>query len=131
MTSNKLRILVVDDEPILAMTTVDMLTELGFEAVEAYSGLEGLSIIESEPTFDLIITDHRMPEMSGPEFAAHVRAKVPNMPILIVSGYAAAPTNDIAALPLLSKPFSLAELEAEIKKLTTMECKSEMRPQGN
>ncbi|MES2291458.1 MAG: PAS domain-containing protein [Pseudomonadota bacterium] len=107
------RILVVDDEPLVRMSTVDLLEALGFQAEEAGDATEAQGIIARSERFDLVITDHLMPGMSGADLAAWIRAEQPEVPILIASGYA-----DLegipAAFPRLTKPFREQELAVAI-----------------
>lgn len=60
-----LRVLLVDDDFLIAMSSVDMLVDLGHEVVEAHSGKEALAHLKDDGRFDLLITDYSMPEMTG------------------------------------------------------------------
>jgi PAS domain S-box-containing protein len=105
--------LLVDDEALVRMSTADMLTDLGFEVVEANSAEDALQLIRSSASPDLLVTDHLMPGMSGVELARQVQRIKPQLPILVVSGYAE--LEGIAPdLPRLTKPFRNAELEESI-----------------
>jgi PAS domain S-box-containing protein len=105
--------LLVDDEDLVRMTTADMLTDLGFEVVEANSAEDAMRLLHAGATPDLLVTDHLMPGMSGADLAGHARALRPKLPVLIVSGYADA--DGIAPdLPRLTKPFRNAELAASV-----------------
>jgi CheY-like chemotaxis protein len=53
--------LLVDDEALVRMSTADMLTDLGFEVVEADSGEDALRLLRSSTSPDLLVTDHLMP----------------------------------------------------------------------
>lgn len=110
------RILMVDDDALIAMASVDMLEDLGHEVVEANSGADALKCLESGNAFDLVITDYSMPGMTGAELAKAVREKVPGMPILIATGYADLPAGSGIDLPRLGKPYTQAQLAAEIGK---------------
>ena len=110
-------ILVVDDDPLIAMSTVDMLEDLGHRVIEANSGKRALEIIEAGQTIDLMVTDQAMPEMTGIQLAEIVRAKRPNLPVLLATGYADLPASRLANIPRLSKPYQQAQLQAEIEKL--------------
>jgi CheY-like chemotaxis protein len=106
-------VLLVDDEELVRMSTAEMLTDLGYAVKEAGSADEALKAIDSGMPIDLLITDHLMPGMSGVELAHAARALRPNLPVLIVSGFAEADT--IAAdLPRLTKPFRSADLQASL-----------------
>ncbi len=111
------RILFVDDDALIAMSTVDMLEDLGHAVVEASSGAEALKIIEDDGTIDLLITDHAMPRMTGSELAKAVRLLRPRLPILLATGYADLPEGDDLNLPRLAKPYDQAQLACEIQKL--------------
>jgi PAS domain S-box-containing protein len=101
--------LVVDDEEYIRSTTVDMLTELGFEVHEAASGEAALARIDAGLKPDILITDHLMPGMTGEELAYALKARSPQSRIVIVSGFAEAAGID-PSLPRLNKPFVLSEL---------------------
>jgi signal transduction histidine kinase/FixJ family two-component response regulator len=111
------KVLIVDDDPLVAMSTVDMLTDLGHSVTEANSGERALKLIDSGLEFDLLITDQAMPGMTGIELAERARAKRPRMPVLLVTGYADLPACELARLPRLSKPYSQAQLQMAIEGL--------------
>lgn len=108
--------LLVDDEELVRMSTADMLIDLGFDVVEAVSAEEALRLIANGLTPDLLITDHLMPGMSGGELARDLRSRQPDLPILVVSGYADAEGLE-PDLQRLTKPFRNAELAASLSAL--------------
>jgi len=110
-------ILVVEDDPLIAMSTADMLEDLGHTVVEASSGNKALEILEGGQAVDMIMTDHAMPGMTGVELAKLVRRMHPTMPVLLVTGYADLPAAQKTILPRLSKPYQQAQLRAEINRL--------------
>jgi CheY-like chemotaxis protein len=85
-----------------------MLAELGYCVVEADSGGEALALIEACAP-DLVITDHLMPGLSGTDLARRLAAERPDLPVLIVSGYAEIDGLP-ADLPRLTKPFRQSDL---------------------
>jgi CheY-like chemotaxis protein len=110
------RALVVDDEATVRMTTSDMLEELGFATVQAASAREAEVLLLAGEEVDLVVTDHLMPGMTGAELARLVRSRWPELPVLLVSGYANA--DEVAPdLPRLAKPFRSSELEDAVKGL--------------
>lgn len=109
--------LVVDDEPLVRMSTGDMLSDLGYAIVEAGTGEEAVSILAQNEPFDIVVTDHLMPGMTGTELARHIRSSQPGTPVLIVSGYAHVEGID-ADLPRLTKPFRKDELAATLAAIT-------------
>lgn len=109
--------LLIDDEEYVRVSTADMLADLGYRVIEAASAEAALALVEASTPIDLVLTDHLMPGMSGTEFARLVRQRHPDLPILVVSGYA--DVEGIAPdLPRLSKPFRKDELAATIASLS-------------
>jgi PAS domain S-box-containing protein len=112
-----LRVLMVDDDALVAMSSVDMLEDLGHSVAEANSGAAALAMLRSGETFDLMITDYSMPGMNGAELGKAARELFPELPILVASGYADLPPGAGIELPRLGKPYSQAQLATEIGKL--------------
>ncbi len=110
------RVLLVDDEDLARLSTADMLAGMGFDVVEAQSGEEALKILDGDEGFDLIVTDHLMPGLSGMSVARTVRSTNPSMPILLISGYAENQGVD-ADIPRLTKPFRRSELETIVAQV--------------
>ena len=76
----------VDDEPLIASSTTEMLADLGHAAIEANSGNEALDILEQDQDIDLLITDYSMPRMNGLQLARAARVFRPHLPILLATG---------------------------------------------
>ena len=115
--SQKMTVLLVDDDALIAMTTVDMLEDLGFKVIEANSGNRALEIIRNGSAVDLLITDYSMPRMNGAQLASAVKQVRPELPILLATGYAELPPHSGVALPRIGKPYRQAQLAEEINKL--------------
>ncbi|MBY5553272.1 response regulator [Rhizobium leguminosarum] len=114
--ASKLKILLVDDDALIAMSSVDMLEDLGHEVVEANSGSQALELIRSGQHFDLVITDYSMPGMTGAQLAQAARDIRPALPIVLATGYADLPSGTDIDLPRLGKPYNQAQLAKEITK---------------
>lgn len=108
--------LLVDDEELVRISTADMLSDLGFAVIEVGSAEEAVRMLEREEAIDVIVTDHLMPGMSGTELARHVQHIRPELPVLLVSGYAEIEGVD-ANRPRLTKPFRKDELAATLLTL--------------
>jgi CheY-like chemotaxis protein len=109
-------VLLVDDEELVRLSTADMLTELGYTVVEADSAEEALRLVDQGQRFDVLVTDHLMPGLSGTELAHALRGRHPGLAVLVISGYAEA--EGIALeLPRLVKPFRQADLAAKLREL--------------
>ena len=108
---------VVEDDEDVRATVVEMLIDLGYRVVEATSAEEALRLIRDGARIDLVVTDHLMPGMSGTDLARIIRESRPDVPVLVVSGYAE--MDGIASdLPRLTKPFRKDELATSLAGLT-------------
>ncbi len=107
-------ILLVDDDPMVAETTVGMLEVLGHRVKVASSGGRALEILVADTSVDLVITDYAMPGMTGKELAQRIRETRPNLPVVLASGYAELAAQDDSGLPRLDKPYALDKLASVI-----------------
>jgi len=114
-TDNRpLLIVVVDDDQLVLVNTTAMLEDFGHKVIEASSGAQALELIRANPKVDLVITDQAMPQMSGMQLIAAMQVEWPQIPVLLVSGYAELPANPKFLVPKLAKPFSLDDLEEAV-----------------
>jgi len=114
----RLRILLVDDDPLVVATTSGMLEELGHDAdCTAASAEEALVLLRHAGSFDLLLTDVTMPGMNGVQLARAARALRPTLPILLASGFAELDALAGKAWPRLRKPYDLPGLEAALAAL--------------
>lgn len=104
------RILLVDDDALIAMSSADKLIDLGHEVREAYSGKEALTMLDGGEVFDLMITHYSMPGMTGAELIRAVRARFPAMPIIIAPGYADLPPGGEVDVARLGNPIRRSSL---------------------
>lgn len=117
----KLRILLVEDEPLLLEATREDLDDLGHEVLCATNGDQALEVINVQ-TIDLLITDIRMPgECDGWELARRARQMLPQLPVIYTSGYATRELPPVDDSIFLSKPFRLSELAGAIGSLISPE----------
>jgi len=83
------RILVVEDDAEVARVTMEVLQEIGYQAVEVRDGHAALTLIEQDPRIDLVFSDVVMPGgMSGLELARKLRELRPGLPVVLATGYA-------------------------------------------
>jgi CheY-like chemotaxis protein len=106
-------ILFVEDDAVIAMAVVEMLTDLGHLVIEAHSGPKALKILQDGRSVDLLLTDYAMPGMTGLELARAARELHPNLPILLATGYAELPSGD-PDFPRLLKPYQQKDLASQI-----------------
>jgi signal transduction histidine kinase/DNA-binding response OmpR family regulator len=83
--SERRRVLIIDDEPLIRRAMADFLEDSGYEAVAAADGAEGLDRARDEP-FDAVLVDLRMPRVDGLEVIATLKKERPQLPIIVVSG---------------------------------------------
>ena len=110
------RVLVVDDDEMVAAGTSALLQDLGHSAIEAASASLALRILETQAV-DIVLTDHAMPGMNGTELARCIRETWPELPVVLVTGYAEVPGGADLKLPRLSKPYRQQELDEVISTL--------------
>ena len=115
--TQKMTILVVDDDALIAMSTVDMLEDLGHDVIEANSGIRALEILGGDQPIDLLVTDFSMPKMNGVQLAAAAWEIRPELPILLATGYAELPAGAAMGLRRIGKPFRQDQLAAEIVRV--------------
>ncbi len=118
------RILVVDDEVELRTLLRKVLTRRGHDVIEAENGSVAISMVEQGEKLDLIITDIFMPDTDGIEVLRHLRAKFPELKIVVMSGggnrvsrgYLPAATA-LGANHVIEKPFDPSSVGDQIEDL--------------
>ncbi|MCX7515355.1 PAS domain-containing protein [Frateuria hangzhouensis] len=110
------RILLVDDDADVREVTAAILTERGYEVIEAGSGGSALDVLEREGgTVDLMLMDYAMPGMNGSEVAREAHARRPSLPIVFLTGYADfAAFKEVGDDRIVSKPFRDEDLLAKV-----------------
>jgi CheY-like chemotaxis protein len=111
----RLSILAVDDDPIVLLNTAAMLEDMGHRVYEAASAHAAAKIFAEHPV-DLLLTDYAMPEMTGAELAHTLRELRPDLPVIVVSGYADLPEGTTLKVPRLAKPFREDQLLDAIER---------------
>jgi PAS domain S-box-containing protein len=115
------RILVVDDDALVAAGTAMMLEDLGHTPVIAASAEEALALLARDRGVDMVLTDHAMPGMTGLELIERLRQERPELPVALATGFAEAPVGTPSRLPRLGKPYRQEELDALVRALTCAE----------
>lgn len=110
-------ILLVDDDLLIAGSTVALLEDLGHVVVEANSGTAALELLAGGLVADLLITDYAMPGMTGLELGREVKRLRPELPILLATGFAELKGAEAGDLPRLAKPYTQDELAVQIGRL--------------
>ena len=111
-------ILVVDDEESMRQFLEIALSKAGHRITVAESGRRAIDLVEKQ-AFDLVISDIKMPDMSGVEVLRHVTDTDPRIPVVMITAYASAETAvealRLGAYDYLTKPFNLEELKVNIE----------------
>jgi signal transduction histidine kinase len=116
-SKRRLKLLFVDDDFLISLSTAALLEDLGHEVVKASSGAAALEVLQSGKPVDLLITDYAMPGMTGVQLAEAARKLRPGLPILLATGYADLPARTKIDLPRLSKPYQQRQLAERITSL--------------
>ncbi|MBU2512520.1 response regulator [bacterium] len=116
------RILLVDDEDTMVDLMNNILGDLGYSVKTAYNGREALDLFNKDPFyFDLVITDQTMPEITGDELAKIFKAKNPELPIILMTGFSykidKVKAEKIGIDEVLMKPFEVNNLVQLIRRL--------------
>lgn len=110
------KILIVEDEPLISSLYQEFLNDYGFDSTICEDGLVALEVFEqANRSFDLVITDQTMPNMTGTELSIALLNRVPTLPIILLSGSTevqlAEMIKDVDIQFLLKKPVSLLTLK--------------------
>jgi len=112
------KILLVDDEAGMCLVMKDFLKEAGYDITVASNGKEAISLYP-QVSPDLILLDLGLPDMNGRDVLKDVKAKMPQIKIMIISAYADQKTqNELFSLGadfFLAKPFMPEELQEAVK----------------
>jgi DNA-binding NtrC family response regulator len=118
-SNEKAHILIIDDDRSVADILVEFLTNRGHGAAAAYSGAQGLERFRSG-SFQMVITDMKMPDMDGLEVLSAVKSIDKNTVVLVITGYAtidsAVEAIKAGAYDFISKPVDLKSLEVIINR---------------
>lgn len=111
--------LVVDDQPDVLDMTVELFRTLGYEVLSANNGQEALAIMEKHPDLDVLFSDVVMPGMSGIELGEKARDLMPEVNIILVSGYAEPALESggrsLEQFHFIAKPYRIAEVVKKLK----------------
>jgi two-component system response regulator GlrR len=127
-SAHALSILVVDDEPFVRDTLVEMLLALGHRVTSAEGGRAAIDAL-SKASFDLVFTDLSMPEMDGWEVAREIRRRWPRLRVVVVTGHGTETLEPLAERQLvdaiIAKPFNFEQVEDTIAETQVGRMKAE------
>jgi two-component system cell cycle sensor histidine kinase/response regulator CckA len=111
-------ILVVDDEPPIRALIGTALKKRGYSVLEARSGQEALALFQRHvSSISLLLTDIRMPEMTGPQLVEKLLCLKPDVSVMFVTAFSMDRPADMRVFRCLDKPFAIATLTAAVEKL--------------
>ena len=112
------KILIVDDNTNMSSLLCEILEVFDFKGINVESGENALENLK-ENQFDMVITDLKMPGMSGEELFGAVKKKYPGMPVVVITGYSVSSPETQKILSdadgFLSKPFKVTDVEGLLK----------------
>jgi DNA-binding NtrC family response regulator len=115
----KRTILIVDDNPNMASLLSEMLDVFDLKSRVTTDGETALRLLDDED-FAMVITDLKMPKMSGTELLLAIKGKHPNLPVVVISGYNVASAEgqlvDGLANGFIHKPFKMTDIQAVIEQ---------------
>ncbi len=121
-------ILLVDDEPVLLHSNKEVLEELGYKVIKARNGRQGLQQFEKHRhVIDIVVSDIVMPEMGGVDMVRQIRATLPGLPAIFITGYnqdqLELHPDELHHTIILTKPIQISNLSQHIESmLTRIEC---------
>lgn len=114
--SPSVRVLVVDDEPLIRWSVVETLIERGFEVVEAPDGRGAVSAIDGKQAFDVVLLDFRLPDSNDLTLLSTIRQQSPRSQVILMTAYGTPEVTkgalDLGAYRVVSKPFEMSEMAA-------------------
>lgn len=114
MTENKLRVLVLDDEPIVCKRLQPALEKLGFEVDTFTQSVEAMHQVQ-QSAYDIVITDLKMKEIDGMRFLEEVKKQHPQTEVIVITGFATMETAKQSfqkgVFDFIAKPFKLSEIQ--------------------
>ena len=106
------KIIIVDDDPEVRVVVAEFLDDFGYRVLQAKGGAEALERLRQHPDVQMMITDIRMPDMSGIELADIATRQQPDLKVILISGYF---VSQQVERRFLRKPFRMKELEAAVR----------------
>jgi len=112
------KILIVDDNPHMSSLLSEMLEVFHYQSFRASNGKDALDRLK-EGGIAMVITDLRMPNMTGLELLSEIKTQYPDIPVVLISGYSVSQVESQPVKPdgFLGKPLLMADIEQLLNKL--------------
>lgn len=119
MNTEKLKVLVLDDEPIVCNRLQPTLEKLGYEVKTFTQSLEAMHQVQQRD-FDIVITDLKMKGIDGMQFLKEVKKRSPKTEVIVITGFATLETAKESfkegVFDFIAKPFKLSEIQEVVNK---------------
>ncbi len=116
----KTSVLIVDDETFIRQILARIVSREGYEVRQACDGRDALARL-SEASYDIVISDIKMPNMDGMELLAEIKANHPDIPVILITAYAGEYSAEEAlkagADAFIAKPFKNTEIAETLRKV--------------
>jgi len=116
-----LRVLVVDDEPLIRWSIAETLGAAGHQVTEAQDAASALRALADAPDTDLVLLDFRLPDSNDLGLLAEIRRMAPATPVIMMTAFGTpdvtAGALKLGAVKVLNKPFNMHELERLVRSL--------------
>ena len=111
-------IMLVDDNNDLREVTAAILSDGGYQVIEARNGAAALSFLSSGAIVDLLLMDLELPDISGIELAARARGRWPRVKLLFSTGYSkgSGPRSQLSEEAVIEKPYTFDQLDSAVKQ---------------
>jgi CheY-like chemotaxis protein len=110
--AERARLMIVDDDSEVRIIIAEFLQDFGYHVIQASGGTEALDLLGETPDLRLLITDIRMPDMSGIELANLATRRQRDLKVILISGYF---VSQQVEWRFLRKPFRMRDLEAAVR----------------
>ncbi|MBP1804650.1 response regulator [Rubellimicrobium aerolatum] len=119
--SRRWTVLLVDDEELVRMSMAEGLRDLGYDVEDVGTAHEALEAVRMGFRPDVVVTDHIMPGMLGADLARELREMQPDLPILMITGYAQLGPDQTRGFHVMSKPFRQSDLAGRLAAMLSGE----------
>jgi CheY-like chemotaxis protein len=106
------KLMIVDDDPEVRTIVAEFLQDFGYQVIQASGGAEALDLLGRTPDLRMMITDIRMPDMSGIDLADLATQRRRGLKVILISGYF---VSQQVKRRFLRKPFRMRDLEAAVR----------------
>jgi two-component system response regulator FixJ len=126
-----LRVLVVEDEPLMRWSIAETLAAAGHEVVEAEDSATALRALLEAPAVDIVLLDYRLRDRADLTLLADIHRRVPLTPVVLMTAFGtpalASSARRLGACDVLEKPFDIYGLERFLQQAREASCRSDSR----